>query len=150
MYLKHKNTQKNKIQPSSIFFSSAPFEVQLVHYNPKFDSYEQAVKFESGVAILAVRFELSQPRSPNPGLALFDKILRILYTPGSRIELDSRIPGRTPNLAQMLFGGKNEEVVRAGTSEYFSYHGSLTRPPCLNTVTWIVLANPSRISSKQV
>ena len=34
--------------------------------------------------------------------------------------------------------------------DYFTYHGSLTRPPCTNTVTWLVFTEKVDISSKQV
>lgn len=35
------------------------------------------------------------------------------------------------------------------TSSYFTYHGSLTTPPCSENVTWVVLAKPAKLSQTQ-
>ena len=35
------------------------------------------------------------------------------------------------------------------TSAYYTYDGSLTTPPCSETVTWVILAKPNRLSQRQ-
>ena len=30
-------------------------------------------------------------------------------------------------------------LISGNVEKYFTYHGSLTKPPCFNTITWIVL-----------
>lgn len=65
------------------------------------------------------------------------------------------------------FTGKFDEIAKCGTSisynfeekhsllsnineSYFTYHGSLTTPPCCESVTFILFENFKPISSNQV
>jgi carbonic anhydrase len=36
------------------------------------------------------------------------------------------------------------------TKSYYTYAGSLTTPPCSETVTWVVLSEPARLHPKQL
>ena len=108
--------------------------MHLVHYEANLhSSYEDALEHEEGVVILAVQYEISNEDNSNYG---FLDGLDSVREAGSSAEVDLQ------NLEGLLEGMSKEE--------FFSYHGSLTRPPCTNTVTWIVMKDRISISSRQV
>ena len=108
--------------------------MHLVHYESNLhSSYEEALKHEEGVVILAVQYEITNEDNSNYG---FLDGLDSVREAGSSAEVDMQ------NVEGLLEGMSKEE--------FFSYHGSLTRPPCTNTVTWIVMKDRISISSRQV
>lgn len=69
--------------------------------------------------------------------------------PGGRSML---IPG-SPTLAQgtkAQFSCFNPKCLLPASRHYWTYPGSLTTPPLSESVTWIVLREPIRISERQV
>ena len=43
-----------------------------------------------------------------------------------------------------------EDIIADGLGDYYRYSGSLTTPPCYESVIWTVFENPIPISSSQV
>lgn len=117
---------------------SAPMELQLVFTNLIYPDFDEAGQSEDGLVLLAVQFEIDDSMK-NENLHLYDKVLRSLRKSGNRIQIEA---SGLPSLRDLT------NVVDFG--EYFAYHGSLTRPPCFNTVQWIVLKNKVKIHPSQV
>lgn len=116
--------------------SRYPLEMHIFHFNTKYKNFETAIQFEDGVVAAAFLYKISQ--NGNPGLKFLEGEMKFAKA-GHRSRLKSE------NLASVedLFAGVDLE-------SFYSYHGSLTRPPCYNTVTWIVFDNPIGISHQQV
>lgn len=51
---------------------------------------------------------------------------------------------------QLVNTFKLQDIVTQFTDNYVTYKGSLTTPPCSETVIWIISPYPQRISSKQL
>jgi carbonic anhydrase len=43
-----------------------------------------------------------------------------------------------------------KDLLPRATDEYFTYSGSLTTPPCTESVRWIVLKQPIQVSKSQI
>ena len=63
------------------------------------------------------------------------------------------------NVFQLLMSGATlsvteefnlADIIADGLGDYYRYHGSLTTPPCYESVIWTVFENPIPISSRQV
>ena len=97
----------------------APLSVQLIHKND-----------EGQLAVLAVQFELGEAN------ALVDKVWT--YLP---LDAADHVP--MPN--HVLNAGE----ILPTDQHYFQFIGSLTTPPCIEGVLWIVMKQPLTISPAQ-
>ncbi|KAF0287462.1 Carbonic anhydrase 1 [Amphibalanus amphitrite] len=104
-------------------------EAQLVFYNAKYGTYNEAKKYPGGLAIVAVPLTGNNNPRGLPFFPLFsiDLILEDLAMPGATINLNADI---TPWKAMM----------KTALSKFYMYYGSMTKPPCNPVVLWIVSA----------
>ena len=128
---------------SAITFEGRSYELQQFHFHTLSEhaiagargAMElHAVFAEEGSErklVLAVLFDIG--RKPN-------HFLQVLIDAGLPKKDGSTRAEQTPvNLADAL----------TGTASYYTYAGSLTTPPCSETVTWVVLAKPAEMTPGQ-
>lgn len=118
----------------TILGRSYPLELHLVHYNKKYDSLMDALPHWDGLAVLGVMFRLSD--KPNPDIEDILEAASVIKTPGTSKSVPKIFPLNVylPN----------------NTDDFFRYNGSLTTPPCSESVTWTVFTEPLNISEKQL
>lgn len=106
-------------------------ELHLVHWNTKYKSFGDAVKQPDGLAVLGVFLKIGDAK---PGLQKVVDALGAVKTKGKSAAFTDFDPhGLLPN-----------------SLDYWTYPGSLTTPPLLECVTWIVLREPISVSSEQM
>ncbi|XP_052815147.1 carbonic anhydrase-like isoform X2 [Mya arenaria] len=109
-------------------------ELHLVHYNcTKYGSFGEAVDKPDGLAVLGI---MIQSGAEHPG---FKNLVDTMRNVKSRGQTCTVL--KTFNPASLLPGNINS---------YWTYHGSLTTPPCYESVQWIVLRQPTQYSPKQL
>ncbi|XP_040843591.1 carbonic anhydrase 6 [Ochotona curzoniae] len=109
-------------------------EVHVVHYNSKYDSYDRAQTEPDGLAVIAAFIEINE-YAENTYYSQFISRLSEIKHPGDVTSMENL------NVRNML---------PEDTSQYYTYLGSLTTPPCSENVLWFVLANPVFLSRVQV
>lgn len=122
----------------SLAFFRSPLEMQLMHYDAdRYSSLEEASSHEDGVVGLAFQYDLAEDDNPSHDFVNWEA--HKLKKAGSVAVLHLSQELTVANL-----------IGEADKRAYFSYHGSLTRLPCSNTVTWLVFTSRIDISSRQV
>jgi carbonic anhydrase len=101
---------------------SASMEVHLVHYNLKYTRFETAKEKYDGVLVLSVLVDVSTNVSQNSFWSAFSDKLAVVRSPGSKTKLRIKFSNFLP---------RNRD-------DFYLYKGSLTSPPCFETVTWVV------------
>jgi len=109
-------------------------ELHIVHYNTKYRRPEYAVDKSDGLAVLAVFLQVGS-KSHRELDKVFKAMVRIQEAAGQTTEI---LPSFDPQLCL------------PDDRSYFTYAGSLTTPPLLESVTWIVFRNPVEISEQQM
>ncbi|KAM3849884.1 carbonic anhydrase-like [Diretmus argenteus] len=107
-----------------------PCELHLVHWNTKYPSFGEAASQPDGLAVVGVFLKIG---AANPRL---QKVLDALDAIKSK--------GKQAN-----FPNFNPKTLLPGSLDYWTYDGSLTTPPLLESVTWIVLKEPISVSPVQ-
>uniref|UniRef100_A0A8C3YD01 Carbonic anhydrase n=1 Tax=Catagonus wagneri TaxID=51154 RepID=A0A8C3YD01_9CETA len=109
-------------------------EVHVVHYNSKYQSYDEAQTAPDGLAVLAALFEV-RDYAENTYYSNFISHLK-----------DIRYPGQSTVLSDLDL----QDMLPENLHSYYSYWGSLTTPPCTENVHWFVLADTVKLSRTQV
>ncbi|CAD6215977.1 GSCOCG00004281001-RA-CDS [Cotesia congregata] len=109
-------------------------EVQLVHHYFEYDSIEDALGDETGVVIHSTFFKI--------GSEEHKFLTKITEKIPEVIQLENEIEIE-PFSAEILYQSSN------GNS-FIVYHGSLTHPPCTESVIWMISDNVFSATKEQV
>ncbi|PNJ90310.1 CA13 isoform 2, partial [Pongo abelii] len=105
--------------------------LHVVHWNSdKYPSFVEAAHEPDGLAVLGVFLQIGEP---NSRLQKITDILDSIKEKGK----------------QTRFTNFDPLSLLPPSWDYWTYPGSLTVPPLLESVTWIVLKQPINISSQQ-
>jgi carbonic anhydrase len=111
-------------------------ELHLVFYNSAYASPAEAMDQPDGLAVIGVFLSETAGAGPHPEL---DKITRLLAGVGTR--------GLAATIEEELNPGR---LLPVTSQAYFTYPGSLTTPPLLESVTWLVMREPMRLPAAQM
>ncbi|XP_057590605.1 carbonic anhydrase 13 isoform X2 [Hippopotamus amphibius kiboko] len=107
-------------------------ELHVVHWNSdKYPSFVEAAHEPDGLAVLGVFLQIGEH---NPQLQKITDILDSIKVKGK----------------QTRFTNFDALSLLPPCWDYWTYPGSLTVPPLLESVTWIILKQPINISSQQL
>lgn len=110
-------------------------EAHAVHYNTKYSSFTEAVDKPDGLAVIGFFLEATD-NDDNP---CFKKLTAAVE--------DIVKVGASTNVAADCLTWIKEEAQCKG---YYTYQGSLTTEPYLESVTWILYPTPIHVSRQQV
>ncbi|XP_069061828.1 carbonic anhydrase 9 isoform X2 [Pleurodeles waltl] len=110
-----------------------PGEIHMVYFSSEYSSIKEAMDKPGGLAVLGGFIEVGPEENPYYAhlLEYFDKVA----TEGE----DTKVPGF--DISGLL---------PTRMDRYFRYNGSLTTPPCFQTVNWTVFNDTIKISPAQL
>ncbi|XP_063226615.1 carbonic anhydrase 7-like [Bacillus rossius redtenbacheri] len=111
-----------------------PLELHMVFFKREYGDVTKAMHYEDGLTVLAVFFEVYG--SDNEVYSELVSYLPRVAAPGASARL------LRPNALESLLP-RNRHL-------YFTYHGSLTTPPCSEVVIWVDFKQPVLLSHRQV
>uniref|UniRef100_A0A665X7U6 Carbonic anhydrase n=2 Tax=Echeneis naucrates TaxID=173247 RepID=A0A665X7U6_ECHNA len=127
----HWGASDDKGSEHTVAGTKYPAELHLVHWNTKYPSFGEAASQPDGLAVVGVFLQIgNENASLQKVLDAFDTI---------------RTKGK-----QASFENFNPATLLPSCLDYWTYDGSLTTPPLLESVTWIVCKEPISVSSGQM
>lgn len=111
-------------------------EIHFVHYNmEKYHSMSRAARHPDGLVVLSVFLEAQDGHRNHLELEKIVNHLKLVNSKG-----DHTIVNRSIKIENLLPPNRS----------YWSYQGSLTTPPYLESVTWFILKHPIKCSKSQI
>ncbi|KAK3598953.1 hypothetical protein CHS0354_024625 [Potamilus streckersoni] len=109
-----------------------PMEMHIVHYNTKYKNFDEALVKDDGLAVLGFFFEVGKYNIP------FDHI----------IDHFSEISHKDDHTEIDAFDLRR--ILPDNLDRYFRYYGSLTTPPCYESLIWTIFYETIEISENQL
>ena len=122
------------------------FQLHLVHWNrSQYPSPNVAAGNGNGLAVLGLFLEIDEDGHDHPELAkLIPYLDKIPFKENKAILTDTILPENF--LPEIDTKAKDSKEAR----RFWTYNGSLTTPPLLECVIWVVFQQPMKVSKKQV
>lgn len=112
-----------------------PAELHLVHWNTElYQSFGEAATSKNGLAVLGFLIQIGEEE--NSALKSITDFLPQLKNAGVKKDFKECF-----NMASLI---------ASNTKDYWTYDGSLTTPPCAESVTWFVFKTPIHATEKQM
>uniref|UniRef100_A0A8C2N5Y9 carbonic anhydrase n=1 Tax=Capra hircus TaxID=9925 RepID=A0A8C2N5Y9_CAPHI len=109
-------------------------ELHIVHYDSEsYESLSEAAQRPQGLAVLGILIEVGETKNP-----AYEHILSHLHEIKHKDQKTSVPPFNVRGLLPPLL------------AQYFRYNGSLTTPPCYQSVLWTVFHRRAQISTEQL
>ncbi|CAC5361125.1 CA [Mytilus coruscus] len=109
-----------------------PMEMHIVHYSDRFQKIEDAIDKPDGLLVLGFFFQIG------PHNIHFAEVFNYLENVAHKDEIIE-----IPPVVM-------ERLVPIDLIHYYRYRGSLTTPPCYESVVWTVFTQPIKISNEQM
>lgn len=111
-----------------------PLEMHMVNFDAEtHDIIATAVNGDNSLAVLGTLFEISEKDNP-----AFEPIIKALS--------NTEYPDDDTKLGSLDL----KSLLPKNTKDYYRYEGSLTTPPCFESVVWTVFEETQTISEKQM
>lgn len=110
-------------------------EVHAVHYNKKYSTFKEAADKPDGLAVVGIFLEATD-NADNPCFTKLTKAVQDII----------KVNTSTSVAPDCLTWIKEEALCK----DYYTYQGSLTTEPYLESVTWILYPTPIHVSKHQV
>uniref|UniRef100_A0A2P2HYP5 carbonic anhydrase n=1 Tax=Hirondellea gigas TaxID=1518452 RepID=A0A2P2HYP5_9CRUS len=108
-------------------------ELHLVHWDTEqFQCFGDAASVRGGLAVLGMMLKVGKA---NPELDKLTKLMAFIPYKSQTVNISEKI-----NCSHFFPANKS----------YFTYDGSLTTPPCYESVNWIVFEEPVEVSAQQL
>uniref|UniRef100_A0A672J9M9 Carbonic anhydrase n=1 Tax=Salarias fasciatus TaxID=181472 RepID=A0A672J9M9_SALFA len=122
----HWGASDDKGSEHTVAGTKYPAELHLVHWNTKYASFGEAASQPDGLAVVGV-------------------FLKVNLNQQQVAHFSYHFQGK-----QTTFPNFDPATLLPGCLDYWTYDGSLTTPPLLESVTWIVCKEPISVSSDQM
>ena len=113
-----------------------PAELHLVHWNKKYESPNVAAGQPDGLAVLGLFMEIGAPHEE------FEKVVKALAKIQNKNEKCT--------VDDMKIDCNNFLPKDQNSAAFWTYEGSLTTPPLLESVIWHVFQKPIQVSAEQM
>lgn len=128
-------------------------EIHFVHYNKKYRSFDEAAAAPQGLAVIGFFYQVSFLIKKT-----FKIFLNLIFFQISSQLQDSFLETGLDNVINWNDTATlNDEetysisdIIGETPFDFISYAGSLTTPPCYETVTWIVATRPLDMSESEI
>ncbi|XP_067686716.1 uncharacterized protein [Haliotis asinina] len=110
-----------------------PLEMHVVNYAEKYGNLSEAMKHPDGLAVLGVFFKVSE--RDNPSLQPIMSALRNIIHYGSY---------------EVVNNCSVRALLPKDLTSFYRYEGSLTTPPCHESVLWTVFTEVQEVSERQL
>ena len=111
-------------------------ELHLVHWNTGYGEQSQAMDKGDGLAVLGIWLDAQEANTCHPGLDLILDMFGRVSDEGSVTQSDNEF-------------SPYQIIPQDASEKFFTYLGSLTTPPLLESVVWTVFSKPVPISMAQ-
>ncbi|KAM9775024.1 carbonic anhydrase 1-like [Syngnathus typhle] len=127
----HWGASDDKGSEHTVSGNKYPAELHLVHWNTKYGNFGEAASKPDGLAVVGVFLQIGDENA---------SLQKVLHAFGA-----IKTKGK-----QTTFKGFDPSSLLPSCLDYWTYDGSLTTPPLLESVTWIVCKDAISVSSAQM